>query len=282
MTLAISGGSGFTCGHVLAAAKDAGIAATALRSDITDREALLRELREIAPTRFLHLAGISFVGHSDPRAFYEVNVLGSLNVLDALAALPRAPRSIVLASSAIVYGNSAQSPIDEDAPTRPAGHYAISKLAMEQVAHDFAGRLPVVIARPFNYTGPGQSTSFLVPKLVSHFQRREPHIELGDLQVEREFNDVRFVSEAYLRLLDKGVPGEVYNLCTGHAFALMQVIETLERLTGHTLEVDVAPALLRANEVRRLCGDPAKLFATVGPLPQPSLQQTLAWMLGTS
>ena len=139
--------------------------------------------------------------------------------------------------------------------------------------------LPVVIARPFNYTGPGQAASFLVPKLVAHFQRREAHIELGDLQVEREFNDVRFVSQAYLRLLEEGVPGEVYNLCTGRAFPLLQVIEILERLTGHTPTVDVDPALLRANEVRRLCGDPAKLLATVGPLPQPSLQETLAWML---
>jgi len=237
------------------------------------------EVLQAAPNAVVHLAAISFVGHADDTAFYGVNVVGTINLLSALAALPIAPAKVLLASSANVFGNCDASPITEDQPPAPVNHYAMSKLAMEHMARTYLDRLPVVFTRPFNYTGPGQALNFLIPKLVSHFARRAPAIELGNLHVEREFNDVRMVCDAYLGLLAHGVAGEVYNVCSGKPYTLQTVLDELTNITGHELDVRVNPAFVRASEVHRLCGDPAKLLACVGPLRQPVLRETLQTML---
>jgi nucleoside-diphosphate-sugar epimerase len=279
LAIAVTGADGFTGTHFLQAAGARGIAAVALAGDLTDARAVADAVARLAPRRVLHLAGIAFVGHADPRALYEVNLLGTINLLEALCALPQAPECVVLASSAQVYGNAALPPISESTPPAPASHYAVSKLAMEMAAARYAVRLPIVIARPFNYTGLGQSDAFVVPKLVDHFRRRAPAIQLGDIDVEREFNDVRFVCEAYLGLLEQGVPGETYNVCSGNPVTLRELLETLERLTGHAPAVERDPALVRPIEVRRLCGDPTRLQQTVGPLAVPPLEDTLRWML---
>ena len=205
-----------------------------------------------------------------------------MNLLAALAALPVKPSKVLLASSANVYGNCNTTPITEDQPASPVNHYAMSKLAMEKMARTYLDRLPIVITRPFNYTGPGQASNFLIPKLVSHFARRAPAIELGNLHVEREFNDVRMVCDAYLALLNNGLPGEIYNVCSGQPHTLQQVIGMLTKITGHQLEVQVNPAFVRANEVHRLCANPAKLRSCVGALPEYTLRTTLEWMLGAA
>jgi nucleoside-diphosphate-sugar epimerase len=155
----------------------------------------------------------------------------------------------------------------------------MSKLAMEHMARTYLDRLPVVFTRPFNYTGPGQAPDFLIPKLVSHFALFASAIDLGNLHTEREFNDVRMVCDAYLALLDHGVLGEVYNVCSGQPYTLQTVLDELTKITGHELVVRVNPAFVRANEVHRLCGDPAKLLACVGPLRRPALRETLQTML---
>jgi nucleoside-diphosphate-sugar epimerase len=210
-------------------------------------------------------------------------VVGTMNLLAALAALPRVPDKILLASSANIYGNCDASPIDEDQAPAPVNHYAASKLAMEHMALTWSDRLPIVITRPFNYTGVGQSGQFLIPKLVDHFARSATHIELGNLHVEREFNDVRMVCQAYLSLLTHGLVGQTYNICSGQAYTLQQVIDTLIQLTGYTMELHVNPDLVRANEVLRLCGNPGKLnrlfLKAHAELFVPTLADTLQAML---
>jgi nucleoside-diphosphate-sugar epimerase len=238
-----------------------------------------QQVAQAAPEAVVHLGGISFVGHDDPGAFYKVNVIGTLNLLDALAALAQPPRSILLASSANVYGNCEQSPIIEEQPPAPVNHYAMSKLAMEYMARTYLDRLPLFFVRPFNYTGPGQPESFIIPKLVSHFARRAETVELGNIEVEREFNDVRFVCDAYLQLLEKAEPGEVYNICSGKPVTLKFVLDLLGQITGYHPQVEVNPAFVRDNEIHRLCGSPAKLHGTVGDIPLPTLLDTLHWML---
>jgi nucleoside-diphosphate-sugar epimerase len=178
-----------------------------------------------------------------------------------------------------VYGNCEQSPITEAQLPAPVNHYAMSKLAMEHMAWTYLDRLPIVITRPFNYTGPGQAPQFLIPKMVSHFSQRASAIELGNLHVEREFNDVRMVCDAYLALLADGVPGEVYNVCSGQPYTLQHLIGLLTGITGHTMDVQVNPAFVRANEVHRLCGSLNKLRSCVGDLPAYDLADTLQWML---
>ena len=142
---------------------------------------------------------------------------------------------------------------------------------------------PLVITRPFNYTGPGQNLNFVIPKLVDHFAQRAPSIALGNLQVEREFNDVQMVCSGYLQLLQHGEPGQTYNVCSGQPYALQYVIEELSRITGHCIKVEVNPAFVRANEVHRLSGSPARLQARLAAngaaLHNPHLEDTLRRML---
>lgn len=279
MDILLTGAAGFTGRLFRAAAESAGHRVLPLQVNLTDKAALAAKLPEVQFEAVVHLAAISFVGHADDTAFYGVNVVGTTNLLALLAALPTQPRCVLLASSANVYGNCEASPITEGQAPAPVNHYAMSKLAMEHMAWTYLDRLPIVVTRPFNYTGPGQAPQFLIPKLVSHFARRADRIELGNLQVEREFNDVRMVCDAYLRLLDKGVPGQTYNVCSGQPYTLQHVIATLERITGHRMDVQVNPAFVRANEVHRLCGSPDKLLGCTGPLPAYTLEDTLRWML---
>lgn len=279
MKLLVTGADGFTGRHFVVAARDGGHDVVALQANLNDKAALLAEVAQVAPDAVVHLAAISFVGHADASAFYNVNVIGTLNLLDALVALPQSPRSVLLASSANVYGNCEQSPITEAQPPAPVNHYAASKLAMEHMARTYADRLPLFFVRPFNYTGPGQDPSFVIPKLVAHFARRADALELGNLDVEREFNDVRFVCAAYLQLLQKATPGEVVNICTGKPVTLKAVLALLSQITGHQLQVKVNPAFVRANEIHRLCGSPAKLVSVAGELESPALEDTLRWML---
>jgi len=283
LRILLTGAEGFT-GRVFAKrAVAAGHAVIALQSDLTHREALHQEVRALAPDAVVHLAAISFVGHANEAAFYAVNVVGTTHLLDAVAQLPAKPACVLLASSANVYGNTAQSPISENQPPAPINHYGMSKLAMEFMARTYNERLNLVVARPFNYTGPGQDAHFLIPKLAAHFAARAPSIELGNLDVEREFNDVQMVCDAYLLLLAHGEPGETYNICSGRPYALRRIIETFARMTSHDLRIKINPAFVRANEVHRLCGDPQKLHALlsrqVAALNEPALEETLGRML---
>lgn len=279
MKILLTGASGFTGRHFIKQAEAQGHHIVPLAADLTDCEAIRQGLDGLAFDVVVHLAAISFVGHADDTAFYAVNTIGTTHLLSSLSALSPKPRLVLLASSANVYGNCEESPIAEDQSPAPVNHYAMSKLAMEFMARTHSDRLPIIITRPFNYTGVGQSPDFLIPKLVGHFKARSATIELGNLHVEREFNDVRMVCDAYLRLLSEGQPGETYNICSGQPYTLQTVIDLLIRLTGHNPEIRVNPKFVRQNEVVRLCGAPAKLDAVKGDRPGFSLRETLAWML---
>lgn len=283
MKLLVTGADGFTGLHFEKQAVNAGFEIVPLKSNLSDKEAVAAEVAACKPMAVVHLAAISFVGHSNDNEFYAVNVIGTTNLLEALAKLSTPPLRVVLASSANVYGNCDLSPIPETQTPVPVNHYAMSKLAMEHMARTYSDRLPIVITRPFNYTGPGQAKHFVIPKLVYHFARRLPTIALGNLNVEREFNDVSMVCDTYLKLIKFGVAGETYNVCSGEPYTLAHVISSLERLTGHQIKVEINPAFVRANEVHRLCGSPAKyrgvLSAKKLPLEPFTLEQTLQRML---
>ena len=279
MRIALTGADGFTGRHFIEAAQRAGHHVIELRSDLTDGVGVAAETLSLEADALVHLAAISFVGYQNDRAFYDVNLFGTLNLLDALAKARRPLKRVLISSSANVYGNSPRSPIAETEPPAPVNHYAMSKVAMELMAQARFPELPLVIARPFNYTGPGQANEFVIPKLVDHFRRRAQKVTLGNLHVQREYNDVRFVCDAYLRLLDRAQQGGVYNVCTGVTYDFNAVIGTLRDITRHDIDVQVDEKLVRANEVHRLCGDPALLIRTVGELPQIPLRDTLAWML---
>lgn len=279
MKILVTGARGFTGRQFIAAATRAGHEAVPLRSDLRCVDDLRQELSALRVEAAVHLGAISFVAHDDERELYDVNLFGTLNLLRALADTAQPLAKVLLASSANVYGNSESSPIPETQPPAPVNHYAMTKLAMEHMASALFPQLPIVVTRPFNYTGPGQAEQFVIPKLVDHFRRRAPRVTLGNLHVQREYNDVRFVCEVYLRLLAAPVTQPVYNVCTGVTYDFNAVLQTLSQLTGHAIEVDVDPALVRPNEVHRLCGDPSRVREIAGDVPSYALADTLRWML---
>jgi GDP-6-deoxy-D-talose 4-dehydrogenase len=265
------------------------------KADLLDLPALHTAVQAIEPTHVVHLAAISFVAHDDVDAIYRTNVVGTRNLLAALhAKAAQSLQGVILASSANIYGNSDADPIAITTPPRPANDYAVSKLAMEHVASLWAQRLPITIVRPFNYTGVGQSPNFLVPKIVQAYQQRAASLELGNLDVARDFCDVRDVADAYVRLLatstDHATPQaaanpsrlRVVNTCSGVAVSLNEILAMAQQRSGHKLEVRVNPAFVRADEVKRLRGDPSDLHRALGRLggwvPRP-FSQTVAWMV---
>ncbi len=248
--------------------------------DLGDFESIAAVVDEVAPDRVVHLAAIAFVGHSDINAMYRANVVGTRNLLEALARTARRPQSVLLASSANIYGNTRSGMIDEDAPVAPVNDYGITKAASEIVAGAYSSRLPLIVVRPFNYTGRGQSEQFLIPKIVAHIRRREAEIELGNLDVARDFSDVRAVVDAYERLI--GTPeaiGGTFNVCSGKATSISDLLEMVRAISGRDLSVRINPQFARSNEVKSLCGSRERLERAIGPLDMPPLESTLRWML---
>lgn len=280
MRLLLTGANGFTGCHIIPAAQKSGYELKALTCDLTNQLAVIDEVARIRPTHVIHLAGISAVTHANEEDFYRVNLFGTQSLLLALDALPEVPEKILLASSANVYGNALVSPVSELTCPQPVNHYAISKLSMEFMAASFFKKLPIVIGRPFNYTGILHDNRFVVPKIVEHFKRKESEIELGNLNVMREYNDVRVICKAYLDLLKLGVPGEIYNIASGNPVSLSTIISTMEKVTKHSIHVRVNPAFVRSNEIEVLSGSAVKIENLIGPLKHPALEDTLSWMLG--
>lgn len=258
---------------------DQGIADNERILDIRSLDACCKLIDALRPSHIVHLAARSFVADADELGFYDSNVLGTLNLLKACEHVGHTPQRILIASSANVYGN-ASGVVDETYPPAPVNHYAASKLAMEHLARTWSDRLPIVLTRPFNYTGRGQESRFLVAKIVSHFQKRSTHIELGNLDVTRDFSDVRYVAACYRALLENpNAIGQTVNICSGHPYSLNQVIDFARSLSGHDLEVTVNPAFVRANEIKLLVGEPTRLNDLTGNIEAIPLRSTIGWML---
>jgi nucleoside-diphosphate-sugar epimerase len=247
--------------------------------DLADAAALGEAIKAIAPDRVVHLAAIAFVVHGDVDEMYHTNIVGTRNLLEALSR-QGSPESVIVASSANIYGKACSGMINEATPADPANDYGITKLTVEHLARLYSDRLPIAVTRPFNYTGVGQAVNYLVPKIVDHVRRRALRMEIGNIDVERDFADVRTVAEMYARLVDTpAAPGHTFNICSGQAVSLRYIIDTACRLAGHSMEIAINPEFVRANEVRFLCGNPARLEAAIGPVDMPPLEATLRWML---
>jgi nucleoside-diphosphate-sugar epimerase len=246
--------------------------------DLCDLQAIRQAIHQIKPNVVIHLAAIAFVAHGKADDFYRVNLMGTRNLLDALSEVADDLDCVLLASSANIYGNRTEGILSEDSPADPANDYAVSKLAMEHMAKLWVGKLPIVIARPFNYTGVGQSEDFLIPKIVSHFRRKEKVIELGNLDVWRDFNNVKSICSAYAGLLKARPIGQTFNVCSGVGTSLREVVSYLESFAGYEIELKINPAFVRANEVKVLTGSAERLSSII-PTWQPiALEDTLRWM----
>ena len=246
--------------------------------DLLDADGLHALVADSCPDVVAHLAAASHVTRGKAADNYGINIVGTRNLLAALALLDTPPRAVLLASSANIYGNAPFEVLDETVPPQPANDYAVSKLAMEHAARLWMDRLPICVARPFNYTGVGQHEDFLLPKIVGHHARAEAQISLGNLHVSRDFSDVRDVVAIYAKLLEAAPAGETFNVCSGVAHSLSEILSLLRQIAGYEIEVFADPRFSRANEVHRLVGSNLKLRRAIGHVPSTPLRATLEWM----
>jgi GDP-4-dehydro-6-deoxy-D-mannose reductase len=288
----ITGAAGFVGRHLERHLRDVGdeVIAGDRDHDVTDFEDLCRVFESAAPDVVYHLAALSHVGDSwdAPARVLEVNVMGTNAVLSAARRV--APHALVLVvSSAEVYGmvGTDELPLSERSPLRPASPYAASKAAAEPIAlqawRGFGQR--VIVVRPFNHIGPGQSPNFFVSALAKRIvdARRSgaDSLRVGTLTTRRDFTDVRDVVAAYRLLMEKGVPGGIYNVCSGTDIAMSEVAALLLELAGADLRLETDPALVRPVDVPVLRGDAGRLRDAAGWQPLIPLATTLADVLAS-
>ncbi len=290
----ITGATGFT-GRVLAERlrKDGydvvglshdATAPSVLNVDLCDLDRLAKLLSQINPEIVIHLAGIAAPSHDKIDEIYKSNVLGTANLFAALLAKKVEARLVVVASSAQVYAvQNADGPLTEDFPLMPKSHYAVSKRATEDIARIYSSHFPIIITRPFNYTGPGQSQSFLVPKIVQHYAERRSEIHVGNLDLFRDISDVQRAVEAYARLISRSIaPTTVapitVNICSGRTVYLGDIVKIMEEISSHAVRVVTDSSFFRGDEPRVIVGSPLRLESLVGPLPNPEFRETLRRM----
>lgn len=290
MRALVTGGSGFAGRWLVSHLREAGdeVVATGEEVNVTDAGAVRELFESYRPEAVYHLAGWAHVGSSwsDPPATFRVNAQGTVHVLDAARRQDEAPRVLVV-SSAEVYGAVSvdQLPLGEDAPVQPVSPYAASKVAAEVAAAQawLGFGLPVVVARPFNHIGPGQSPTFVVSALARRIVEAErsgaSRLEMGNPTPRRDLTDVRDVVRAYRLLLDAGEPGETYNVCSGRDLVIGDLARRLIELSGVPLELSTGTVELRPVDVPVLRGDPGRLVKATGWEPEIPLDQTLADVL---
>jgi GDP-4-dehydro-6-deoxy-D-mannose reductase len=285
----ITGARGFVGGHLtthLEAHGDEVIGAD-LDADITDAEAIRKAIVEVQPDAVYHLAAASHVGNSwsAPVEVLRVNAEGTLNVL--LSCVEAEVDRVVVVGSAEEYGRVRPEdlPLRETSPLRPVSPYGASKAAAEHLAVQahLGHGLPVLMVRPFNHLGPGQSDRLVASTLAHQIARNEIEggevVLAGDLSPRRDFTDVRDVVRAYRLLIEHGEPGEVYNVCSGVGTPISEVAETLIGSSGRPMRVELDPERLRPVDLPELRGDNTKLAAATGWAPEIPLEQTLGDLL---
>jgi GDP-4-dehydro-6-deoxy-D-mannose reductase len=278
----VTGAGGFVGRHLLELLGDATVPADA---DVTDGEAVAASIREAQPSAVVHLAALSAVAESwrDPARFWEVNAVGTVNVLEAVRL--EAPQARVLAvSTGEVYGRAERLPTPEEAPVAPVSPYAASKAAAELacVQAREAG-VDVVVARAFQHEGPGRDDRFAVGSWAHQLAALElaggGELLVGNLDVERDITDVRDVCRAYALLLEPSVPAGVYNVASGRSVPLGEVVDLLVGMARVPVTVEQDPERLRPADLPVQRGDPSRLRGATGWEPDIPLAQTLADML---
>lgn len=260
-----------------------------IEADLEKPEQVRQALELARPDRIVHLAAQSSVRRSwdDPEETWRTNVLGLLHLLEGIRAVSLSPRVLVVGSSD-EYGrvDAEAQPVAEDAALRPSSPYAASKVAQGFLALQYAigHQLGVVRTRTFPHTGPGRGAVFAESSFARQVAEIEagragPLLRVGNLEVVRDYTDVRDVVRAYWALLDRGDAGGIYNVCSGRGVRLREMLDTLCELAGVEVEIEVDPERLRPSDLPVLVGDPTRLRAATGWEPRYPLEQSLGELL---
>ncbi len=253
--------------------------------DLKDYAQVRDLLADCRPDAVYHLAAQAFVPRSfeAPWETLENNILSQLNITRACLELNLRPR-ILIVSSAEIYGqvSADQLPLDENCAIRPTNPYSVSKVAQDMLGlqYHLSHGLPIMRARPFNHIGPGQNGRFVAPAFAMQIAnieegRRRAVIKVGNLTAKRDFTDVRDIARAYRLIIEKGRPGEAYNVASGMAYSIRRLLDILLGLSEIDIEVQVDPARLRPVDVPEIRGDSAKLRRDTGWQPSLTFEETL-------
>ena len=260
----------------------AGGTSTYLPMDVRDPDSIASVLADVAPDAVLHLGGIAFVplGWTQPQRVFHVNTIGTLNVLDAVRQHRPSARILVVTSAEVYGSHPAPAPLAEDAPYRPDNIYGVAKAAADHAALLYAAhhRLDVMVARPSNHIGAGQSKDFVSSSFASQLAAiaagGAPLMRVGNLDQRRDFTDVRDVARAYVLLLERGHAGLAYNIASGHLMPVRDLLDGLCAVAQVRPQVEIDPALFRPDE-NRPSYDTARIRAHIGWEPEIPLRQTL-------
>lgn len=253
--------------------------------DLQNKEETVKKVTEEKPELIFHLAALSSASASfeNPSEFISNNIAAQVNLFEAVRVAKINPR-ILAVSSAEVYGDvdPKDLPIDENTPMRPVNPYAVSK-----VAQDFLGlqyflsyKIPIIRVRPFNHIGPRQSPQFVVASFAKKIAdiekgKMEPVLKVGNLEARRDFTDVKDMVEAYSRILEKGEPGEVYNIGFGKSYKIEDILNRLLSLSEKKITVEKDPSLMRPIDVPDLVCDNSKIKKATGWEPATPIDETL-------
>ncbi|GFP24913.1 GDP-4-dehydro-6-deoxy-D-mannose reductase [Candidatus Hakubella thermalkaliphila] len=258
-------------------------------ADVLDAQAIEELIRSSRPQEIYHLAAQSSAALSweDPRRTYEINIFGQLNLLGSLLK-SQVEASVLITGSGEVYGKVSpeQVPITEDYPLRPDSPYAVSKAAQDLLGYQYysAYKMRILRTRSFNHTGPGQSPAFVCSDLARQIaqieaERHRPVIQVGNLEPKRDFTDVRDVVRAYIELIRKGRPEQPYNVCSGRAYAIGEILEMLLAMSEKRIEVEVTQDRFRPSDLPILLGDNRRIREDTGWSPAISIEKSLRDLL---
>jgi len=253
--------------------------------DIMDKDAVVALLFEVRPDYIFHLAAQSSVGYAwkNPGLTVDVNIKGSLNVMDAIRELFYKPR-VLLIGSGEEYGHikPGETPIAEDNRLRPGNLYAATKACQNMIGNIYskAYDMELMMVRAFNHIGPGQAPAFVVSdfcKQVAEIEKglREPVMMVGNLAARRDFTDVRDVVKAYVKLVQAGLSGETYNVGSGNAQEIRQILDTIISMSDAKISVEIDPNKIRPVDVPIIEADITKINELTGWKPEISIEQTI-------
>lgn len=253
------------------------------QGEITDQSVIASVLRKTSPDVIFHLAGM--IKSFDIHALYKANLLGTVTLFDSIMESDIRP-IVVIASSSAVYGyRSGKKPISEKADIHPLTHYAVSKAAQETAALRYFNSygLPVMIVRMFNLLGPGQPEDLACSNFARQIAMAELHgdteLSTGNLDTQRDFVDVRDAVRAFALVAEKGVAGQIYNVCSGNAVKIRKCLEEMISMSHQQIKVRVEAGRIQANDVPVQIGNAEKIRIAMGWHPQISLQQSLSDLL---
>lgn len=281
----VTGSRGFIGRHYSAAFDGLPLQDAGDSVDLLDAPRVAAAIAKRKPDAVIHLAAQSSVAVSinRPRETYEVNFFGTLNLLEALSAADFTG-TFLFVSSADIYGSVPDDclPTRESQPAVPRSPYAVSKVAAEALCYQWSQTAPfrVIMVRPFNQIGPGHDGRFAIPNFARQIVEmrrglREPVLHTGNIDVSRDFTDVRDSIRALHLLLDSGRNGEAYNICSGHERTIRSVVQELLDVTGVQAEIRVDPARIRAAEQWRMLGDNSKIREHTGWKPEIPFRTTI-------